>query len=109
MWKKKKVHCFNYIQVLKKLFLRFWVKNIVLVKLFHFYFYSHTETSKLRQERLRQSLAKSKQDDLRLSLKLKKKHRELDDLRQSVVLKAIAQDPARNRKKETKEKLQNFK
>ena len=78
-------------------------------KLINFFFYSHTETSKLRQERLRQSLEKSKQDDLRLSLKLKKKSRELNDLRQSVALKAIAQDPARNRKKETKMKLQNFK
>ena len=72
-------------------------------------FYSHTETSKLRHQRLRQSLEKSKQEDLRLTLKLKKKNRELDHLRQSVLLKSIAQDPSRNRKKETKEKLQNFK
>ena len=42
-------------------------------------------------------------------MKLKKKRRELEDMRQIVVLKATAQDPARNRKKETKEKLQNFK
>ncbi|XP_066917062.1 protein FAM161B-like [Clytia hemisphaerica] len=70
---------------------------------------SHTETSKLRHERLRKSLEKTKQEELQLAVKLKKKQQELNELRKSVTLKAKAQDPSRNRKKETKEKLKIFK
>jgi len=73
------------------------------------FFFSHTETSKLRQDRLRKSLEKTKQEELRLSIQLNKKRSELNDLRKSVAMKAIAQDPSRNRKKETKEKLKSFK
>lgn len=68
-----------------------------------------TETARLRQERIRQSLEKTHRQSLRQSIEEKKRKKKESGLRKKVAKKALAQDPGRNRGKEMEAKLKSFK
>lgn len=70
---------------------------------------SLTETARLRQERIRQSLEKTHRQSLRQSIEEKKRKKKESGLRKKVAKKALAQDPGRNRGKEMEAKLKSFK
>ncbi|XP_065661666.1 protein FAM161A [Hydra vulgaris] len=70
--------------------------------------YSLNETARLRQERLKSTIEKSKIDNLRKSIEETKKRKEQENLRKTLVTKVAAQDPSRNREVETEEKIKRF-
>ncbi|XP_012557954.2 protein FAM161A [Hydra vulgaris] len=70
--------------------------------------YSLNETARLRQERLKSTIEKSKIDSLRKSIEETKKRKEQENLRKSLVTKVASQDPSRNREVENEEKIKRF-